>query len=124
MVDVDATNGACGDHLEDGRPEGLGADDAVKNSGVQLGKDLAVRSPRFSSSTLLSYPPPFALVSGPVSRSKPTASSPRLPVLPCWKGSSFDGAAVASPAAYVEVAGDDSGWPPVLSITSLQIMYL
>jgi len=53
ILAADATNGACGDHLEDGRPEGLRADDAVKNSGVQLGKDLAVRSPRVSFSTLL-----------------------------------------------------------------------
>jgi hypothetical protein len=28
-VDVDATNGACGDHLEDGWIEGLRADGAV-----------------------------------------------------------------------------------------------
>lgn len=54
ILAADATNGACGDHLEDGRPEGLRADDAVKKSGVQFDKDLAVRSPRVSFSTLLS----------------------------------------------------------------------
>ena len=92
-VDVDATNGACGDHLEDGWVEGLRADGASRTWGPTW-----QRSPCPVPTLLLPSLPPFALTfSGPVSRSKPTTSSPRLPVLPCWKGSSFGGAAAASP---------------------------